>query len=145
MTPNLLSIGALAVRSGHQASALRYYEEVGLLKPVARVSGRRRYEPEAVHQLGLIALLQDVGFRLDEIRSLLPHRDSARGRWQRLATTKVEELDATIRKAQAAKRLLEQTIECRCTRLDGCELVVAAAERRRVHRGSRRRVIPLAR
>jgi MerR family transcriptional regulator, redox-sensitive transcriptional activator SoxR len=141
----LLSIGALAAQSGHRASALRYYEEVGLLNPVARVGGRRRYEPEAVHQLGLIALLQDVGFTLDEIRSLLPHRDSARERWQRLATTKAEELDATIRKAQAAKRLLEQTIECRCTRLDGCELVVAAGERRRVHRGSRRRVTPLAR
>jgi MerR family transcriptional regulator, redox-sensitive transcriptional activator SoxR len=141
----LLSIGALAAQSGHRASALRYYEEVGLLNPVARVGGRRRYEPEAVHQLGLIALLQDVGFTLDEIRSLLPHRDSARERWQRLATTKAEELDATIRKAQAAKRLLEQTIACRCTRLDGCELVVAAGERRRVHRGSRRRVTPLAR
>jgi MerR family transcriptional regulator, redox-sensitive transcriptional activator SoxR len=145
VTANVLSIGALAEQSGHQASALRYYEEVGLLKPVARVSGRRRYEPDAVLQLGLIALLQDVGFTLDEIRSLLPHQGSARERWQRLATTKVEELDATIRKAQAAKRLLELTIQCRCTRLDGCELVVAAGERRRVHRASRRRVIPLAR
>ena len=63
----MLSIGALAAQSGHRASALRYYEEVGLLNPVARVGGRRRYEPEAVHQLGLIALLQDVGFTLDEI------------------------------------------------------------------------------
>jgi MerR family redox-sensitive transcriptional activator SoxR len=142
---NFLTIGALAERSGHHASALRYYEEVGLLKPAARVSGRRRYDPDAINQLGLIALLQDVGFTLAEIRSLLPHRDLARRRWEMLAHAKVEELDATIRKAQQAKRLLNETIDCRCTRLDGCQLVVAAGERRRTHRGSRRRLIPASR
>ena len=145
MAQDFLTIGALAERSGHHASALRYYEELGLLKPAARVSGRRRYHPDAIHQLGLIALLQDVGFTLAEIRFLLPHRDPARRRWESLADAKAKELDATIRKAQAAKRLLIDTIECRCTRLDGCELVIAAGERRRVHRGSRRRVSPVSR
>jgi DNA-binding transcriptional MerR regulator len=142
MAEQLLTIGALAERSGHHASALRYYEEVGLLRPTTRLSGRRRYDPDAVHQLGLIALLQDVGFSLDEIRSLVPQRDSGRQRWESLAVAKVEELNQTIRKAEAAKRLLKATIECRCTQLAGCGLVIAAGERRRVHRGARRRVIP---
>ncbi|HEV3097430.1 MAG TPA: MerR family transcriptional regulator [Candidatus Dormibacteraeota bacterium] len=145
MPQDLLTIGGLAERSGHHPSALRYYEAIGLLEPAARVSGRRRYHPDAVHLLALIALLQDVGFTLGEIRSLLPHEDSARRRWESIADAKVKELDATIRKAQAAKRLLIDTIECRCTRLDGCELVIAARERRRVHRGSRRRVSPVSR
>ena len=138
-TPNqeLLTIGALADRSGHRPSALRYYEDIGLLKPATRLSRQRRYDQDAIHQLGLIALYQDVGFMLDEIRTLLPYRGSARPRWELLAGAKVKELDETIRKAQAARRLLNETIECRCTRLDGCELVVAAGERRRVHPGSR--------
>jgi DNA-binding transcriptional MerR regulator len=145
MAEQLLTIGALAQRTGHHPSALRYYEEIGLLEPAARLSGRRHYYPDAVHQLALIALLQDTGFSLGEVRSLLPRRDSARRRWESLAEAKVRELDATIRKAHAAKRLLNDTIECRCTRLDGCELVMAAGERRRVHRGSRRRVSPVSR
>jgi len=145
MPISLLTIGALAEQTGHHPSALRYYEEIGLLKPAARVSGRRRYDPDAVDQLALIALYQDVGFTLDEIRSLLPYRGYARQRWETLASAKVKELDATIRKAQAARRLLNETIECRCTRLDGCELVMAAGERRRVHRGSPHRVIRVSR
>lgn len=145
MAEQLLTIGALAERTGHHPSALRYYEAIGLLEPAARLSGRRRYHPAAIHQLGLVALLQDVGFTLAEIRSLLRQRDPARRRWEILAHAKVEELDATIRKAQQARRLLSETIECRCTRLDGCELVVAAGERRRTHRGSRRRLIPASR
>jgi len=145
MDQKLLTITALAERSGHRPSALRYYEEFGLLEPAARLNGRRRYGPDAVDQLALIALYQDVGFTLDEIRSLLPYRGSARQRWETLASAKVKELDATIRKAQAARRLLNETIECRCTRLDGCELVMAAGERRRVHRGSRHRVIRVSR
>lgn len=134
---DLLTISALAERSGHRPSALRYYEEIGLLKPALRLSGKRRYDPEAIHQLALIALCQDVGFSLEEIRALLPHRGSAQRRWETLAYARVKELDETIHKAQAARRLLNETIRCRCTRLDGCELVRAAGERRRVHRGSR--------
>ena len=133
----LLTIGALADRSGHRPSALRYYEEIGLLTPVTRLSKQRRYDLDAIHQLWLIALYQDVGFRLEEIRSLLPHRGSVRPRWEVIAGAKVRELDETIRKAQAARRLLNETIHCQCNRLDGCELVIAAGERRRVHRGSR--------
>ena len=139
---DLLTISALAERSGHRPSALRYYEEIGLLKPARRISRRRRYDPETVHQLALIDLYQEVGFTLAEIRALLPQRKSTRRRWETLAYAKVRELDETIQKAQAATRLLNETIRCRCTRLDGCELVLAAGERRRVHRRSRK--VPIA-
>jgi len=132
----LLTIGALAKRSGHRPSALRYYEEIGLIRPATRQANQRRYDPDTIDQLALVALYQDVGFTLEEIRSLLPYRGSARHRWELLAGAKVKELDETIRKAQAAKRLLNETIRCQCTRLDGCELVIAAGERRRVHRSS---------
>jgi len=133
---DLLTIGAVAERSGHRPSALRYYEDIGLLQPANRLSRQRRYDPEAIHQLGLIALYQDVGFTLEEIRFLLPHRGSVRQRWELVAGAKAKQLGETIRKAQAARRLLNETIRCRCTRLDGCELVIAAGERRRAHRSS---------
>jgi MerR family transcriptional regulator, redox-sensitive transcriptional activator SoxR len=132
----LLTISAVAARSGHRPSALRYYEEIGLLKPALRLSRQRRYDPDAIHQLALIALYQDVGFTLEEIRALLPHRGSVRQRWEALAYAKLKELDGIIQKTQAARRLLHETIRCHCTRLDGCTLVIAAGERRRVHRGS---------
>lgn len=137
MPAKFLTISALAEQTGHRSSALRYYEDIGLLKPAARVSGRRRYDPDAINQLALIALYQDLGFSLGEIQSLIPHQDVSRPRWETLAYAKVKELEATIRKAQAAKRLLHATIDCQCTRLDGCELVMAAGERRRVHKNAR--------
>lgn len=137
MPDKLLTISALAEQTGHRSSALRYYEEIGLLKPASRVSGRRRYDSGAIHELALIALYQDVGFSLDEIRSLIPHRGTARLQWESIAQAKVRELDETISKARAARRLLNETIRCQCTRLDGCELVMAAGERRRAHRGSK--------
>ena len=144
MAQKLLTISALAERSGHRPSALRYYEQIGLLEPASRQSNQRRYHPDALHQLALIALYQDVGFTLKEIRSLLPHRGATRQRWEILASTKLRELDETIRKAQAARRLLKETVLCQCTRLDGCELIMAAGERRRAHRDSRAVTFPSA-
>ena len=138
--PARLSIGALAERTGYRASALRFYEEIGLLEPALRSSGRRQYSPDAVQRVGLIALCQDAGFSLEEIRRLLRHDRGSRGRWESLAQGKLRQLDETIRRARAARRLLRETIACRCTRLEGCELVRAAGERRRTHR--RPRMLP---
>lgn len=138
--PDLLGIGALAERTGYRASALRFYEDIGLLEPALRASGRRRYTPDAVHHVGLIALCQDAGFSLDEIRRLMPHDRGSRRRWEDLAQGKLRQLDDAIRTARAARRLLRETIACRCTQLGGCELVRAAGERRRSHR--RRRMLP---
>lgn len=135
--PELLTIGELASRTGHRPSALRYYDEIGLLKPAVRMGGQRRYDGDAVHLLGLIALCHDVGFTLKDTRALLAHRPMAsRDRWETMARRKHAELDEVIRKARAAKRLLEETIECRCTRLNGCQLIADAGERRRRHRRS---------
>src|SRR5438309_10258130 len=100
----LLTIGALADRSGHRPSALRHYDAIGLLTPVTRLSKQRRYDLDAIHQLWLIALYQDVGFRLEEIRSPLPHRGSGRPPWEAIAGAKVRAPDETIRKPQAAGR-----------------------------------------
>jgi DNA-binding transcriptional MerR regulator len=58
----LLTIGELARRGGVAASALRYYEQIGLLSVPSRVSGQRRYPESVVGLVGMILLLRDVGF-----------------------------------------------------------------------------------
>jgi DNA-binding transcriptional MerR regulator len=66
MPDQLLTIGELARRAGVATSALRYYEELGLLAAPARISGQRRYPESAVGCVGAVLLLRDVGFTLAE-------------------------------------------------------------------------------
>ena len=64
--PDLLTIGELAEQLGIATSALRYYEELGLLEPAERRAGRRHYRRSAVETVGSILFLRDVGFTLTE-------------------------------------------------------------------------------
>jgi DNA-binding transcriptional MerR regulator len=69
-TPQLLSVGELSQRTGVSATALRYYDELGLVRPTARESGgRRRYAASAVEEVGVIRFFREVGFTLAEIGS----------------------------------------------------------------------------
>ena len=69
-----LTIGELARRTGVTTSALRYYDERGLVRPAGRVSGHRRYAVEAVAAVGVVRLLQEVGFTLAESKRLTASR-----------------------------------------------------------------------
>jgi DNA-binding transcriptional MerR regulator len=82
---DLLTIGELGRRTGVATSALRYYDELGLLRPAVRVSGHRRYAPDAVGVVGAVLFLRDVGFTLDEIRSLMAARAESPRSWRELA------------------------------------------------------------
>jgi MerR family redox-sensitive transcriptional activator SoxR len=132
-TAELLTIGQLAKRTGQRTSALRFYEQLGLLRPAARVGGQRRYDPSVVQLLAVLALLQETGFALAELAELFADPATARTRWQALAQAKLVELDAQIRQATAAKRLLEHALACDCPRPAQCELVQAAGARRAAH------------
>lgn len=120
-----LPIGEVARRAGLRASAIRYYESVGLLPPAERVSGRRRYDAEVFARLALIGLAQKAGFRIAEIRVLL-HGFSRRTppgvRWRKLASRKLEEVEAQIREAEAMRRVLARLLECECPTLSDCAL-----------------------
>jgi DNA-binding transcriptional MerR regulator len=74
MLDRQLTIGELASRAGVSTSALRYWEELGLLPAPSRVSGQRRYPPSAVQLVGTILLLRDVGFSLRELKALIASR-----------------------------------------------------------------------
>jgi DNA-binding transcriptional MerR regulator len=108
----LLTIGELARRAGVTASALRYYEELGLLPSPARVSGQRRYPESAARVVGTILLYSDAGFTLAEQKALLASRQGASGEWSRLARRKLAELNEQIARAQAARDAIRHGLRC---------------------------------
>jgi DNA-binding transcriptional MerR regulator len=108
----LMPIGELARRTGVAASALRYYERIGLLAPAGRAGQRRHYHRSSAERVALIRLYQDAGFTLAEIGQLLAAGSRGRRAWDRLVERKLDELDARITDAQRAKKLIEHGLEC---------------------------------
>jgi DNA-binding transcriptional MerR regulator len=112
MSDRLLTIGKLAHRTGVATSALRYYEDVGLLPPPVRVSGQRRYPESAVRQVGMILLLRDVGFSLAEERAFIGSLQGGHDDRRCLAQRKLAELDEQIARAQTARGAIKHALRC---------------------------------
>lgn len=108
----VMTIGELARRAGVAPSALRYYEELGLMPPARRASGQRRYDASAVERVGMILLLRDVGFSLSGMKALMAARSESLDAWRELARIKLGELDERIAQAQAARVALEHGLRC---------------------------------
>lgn len=112
MSEELLTIGELAHRTGVATSALRYWEELGLLPAPERVAGQRRYPPSAVSLVGEILIFRDVGFTLRELKTLMDLRTSAAEGWRELHERKLAELDRRIAQAQAARTAIAHGLAC---------------------------------
>jgi DNA-binding transcriptional MerR regulator len=108
----LLTIGELARRAGVTASALRYYEELGLLPAPARISGQRRYPESAARLVAAILLYSDAGFTLAEQKALMTTRASTSGDRRQLMQRKLAELDEQIAKAQAVREAIRHGLRC---------------------------------
>lgn len=120
---NKMLIGELASRSGLTASAIRYYEKAGLLDAATRESGRRVYDATALRELLLIQFAKATGFTLRETKLLLrgfPAGTPPSRRWKKMATAKLTELERTVARARAMKRMLESVLSCRCQTLSEC-------------------------
>jgi DNA-binding transcriptional MerR regulator len=126
-----LSIGDVAAACGLRPSALRYYEEAGLISPAGRRGGRRIYRPDVLSRLALVALAQEVGFTVREIATLLGGHVNDKERWREMAERKLGEIDLQMERLQAMKRLLRAAAACECSGVDACEVIEEAAERRR--------------
>jgi MerR family transcriptional regulator, redox-sensitive transcriptional activator SoxR len=124
MPGDLLTIGELARRTGRRASAIRYYEEIGLLPEPIRVSGQRRYDHGAVRNLAVIDTCQRAGLPLDDIRLLLeaaPGQDTAAiQQLRRVAERTLPDLAASIERAILVRQWLEAAAQCECPTLDDC-------------------------
>ena len=112
MSDTPLTIGELARRTGVAPSALRYWEELGVLPAAARNSGQRRYPESAVGLVGAILLLHDIGFSLAEQRAFMASRVVASADWQRLARRKLAELDNQIARAKTAREAIDHALRC---------------------------------
>lgn len=118
-----LTIGMVARRSGLRPSALRYYEEAGLLPPPARRGGQRRYGPAIFARLALIRQARGIGLTIAETRALLRAGDPdapPAERWRALAAEKLPDVDAQIARALAMRRVLLAGLDCSCATLDDC-------------------------
>lgn len=121
-----LAIGEVARRAGVNASAIRYYERVGLLEEPGRVNGRRRYGPEVLDLLAMIRVAQRAGFTIAETRTLMDGfsaEDPPSERWRVLARKKLTEVEVLIDRARAMKRLLERGLRCECLSIEDCALL----------------------
>ena len=118
-----LTIGEVARQSGFRASAIRYYERLGILPSARRASGQRRYSPAALDRLAVIQFARETGFTLQEIRQLFrgfTEGTPAAARWQNLARRKLADAEELIRRAHGMKTLLEGVLKCGCASLEEC-------------------------
>jgi DNA-binding transcriptional MerR regulator len=127
--PQLLTIGDLADQVGVATSALRYYEELGLLEPDERRSGRRYYRRSAVETVGSILFLRDVGFTLTEIVQL---RSSSADRPARraLLASKLEELARKAVEISVALEALNHGLDCPAPDILTCPNFIAGVHER---------------
>jgi MerR family redox-sensitive transcriptional activator SoxR len=118
-----LSIGEVARAAGVAPSAIRYYEDMGLLPQPARINGRRRYDDSTVQRLKVIHHAQEAGFTLSEIRELFfgfvagTHPNV---RWETLALRKLDELEAQMARIEVMRGLLTEGLRCGCLTMEQC-------------------------
>jgi MerR family transcriptional regulator, redox-sensitive transcriptional activator SoxR len=122
----MLTIGDVARRSGVAASALRFYEERGLIRSVRAGSGHRHYPRSILRRIAFIVFAQRIGLTLDEIGaelSKLPtDRSPARNDWSRLSGAWTKRVDQKIAELQRLRDGLTRCIGCGCLSIDKCRL-----------------------
>jgi DNA-binding transcriptional MerR regulator len=119
MAPSL-TIGEVARQTGVAATALRYYEQIGLVPEPARLGGQRRYDDSILARLEVIALCKAAGFSLEEIQLLFADDAPGRPVSRALAGAKLAEIDAQIESLVRARAVIEWGMRCTCPSIDSC-------------------------
>jgi MerR family redox-sensitive transcriptional activator SoxR len=122
----LLTIGEVARRSGVAASALRFYEDRGLIESQRAGSGHRRYPRPVLRRIAFIVFAQRIGLTLEEIGAELARlpvdRAPTRTDWSRLSRGWSDRIDRRIAELERLKAGLTECIGCGCLSLDRCRL-----------------------
>ncbi len=122
----LLTIGALSERTGVAPSALRYYEERGLITSERTGASHRRYGRSVARRIAFIVFAQRIGLTLEEIGGELARlptdRVPSRRDWARLSSSWSERIDERIDELERLKAGLTDCIGCGCLSLDRCAL-----------------------
>ncbi|MFJ9774778.1 redox-sensitive transcriptional activator SoxR [Kitasatospora sp. NPDC101157] len=123
---DLLTIGQLAARSGLAASALRYYESLGLIHATRTSGGQRRYLRSTLRRIAFVRAAQRVGLSLDEAKvalDRLPERPAPSGaEWTAVAASWQGRIDEQIAELELLKAKLTSCIGCGCLSLTRCAL-----------------------
>jgi MerR family redox-sensitive transcriptional activator SoxR len=123
MDEGKMRIGEVAREAGLRVSALRYYEEIGLLPETDRESGQRVYDRSVLRRLALIDVSQRAGLSLDEIRELLDaSTEPISEHLPELAARKLPEVERLIERAEAMRDWLRTAEGCGCQSVDECGL-----------------------
>jgi MerR family transcriptional regulator, redox-sensitive transcriptional activator SoxR len=136
-----LTIGQLAQRSGVAPSALRFYEEKGLIHSERNASGYRQYPRAVIRRVAFIVFAQRVGLTLEEIADALDrlpeNRVPTREDWARLSEGWRERIDGRIAELERLRDGLTECIGCGCLSLDRCRLANPADRASRFGAGAR--------
>lgn len=121
-----LSIGQLADRTGLAVSAIRFYEEKGLVSPLRNAGGQRRFDRADIRRLSFVMISQQLGFSLAEIAELfrgLPEgRTPTKADWTRISKVFRVTLDQRIETMTLLRDKLDGCIGCGCLSLSNCAL-----------------------
>ncbi len=121
-----IAIGALAKRAGVAASALRYYEEAGLIESSRTAGQQRQFPREVLRRIAFIRVAQTVGLSLEEIRAALAtlpqQRTPTKADWEKLSRSWRPLLDQRINELVALRDQLTSCIGCGCLSLRSCAL-----------------------
>lgn len=103
------TIGEAAAMFGLRVSALRYYEELGLLTPVGRRGATRLYDRAQLRRLAFVGIARELGLPLETAREVL---DGAEDRWREHVRHQLDELAAQAARIERARTLLGHSLEC---------------------------------
>ena len=121
-----LTIGEVSRRSGVAASALRFYEDRGLITSEREGSGHRRYPRTVLRRIAFVVFAQRIGLTLEEIgaelATLPPDRAPTRRDWSRLSRSWTARIEDRIAELERLKAGLTECIGCGCLSLDRCKL-----------------------
>lgn len=121
---DLMTVGAVAERSGFAGSALRYYERLGLVSATRTAGGQRRYERSVLRRLAFIRAARNVGLSLDEVAAALATlpggRTPTKADWTRLSQSWRRRLDEQIAALSKLRDGLDSCIGCGCLSLRRC-------------------------
>lgn len=126
-----LAIGEVARQSGLKVSAIRYYESLGLLPPIRRIHGHRRYNPDVLERLAFIQTVQQVGFDLSQILDLVKAFETSNSPvslCQTMARRKLAEVDKLLARLNNIRHTLAQSLNCECADLNECAYTLNIAK-----------------
>src|SRR4051794_8075146 len=121
-----LTIGEVAARAGVATSALRFYEERGLIRSERASSGHRRYQRSVIRRVAFIVFAQRIGLSLDEVgeelAKLPENRVPTRADWSKLSSSWTARIDERIAELERLREGLGECIGCGCLSLARCHL-----------------------